>query len=107
MNGYLVRTRENHQLVGIFVCERHDLFDHIDKVTRPDYCEHAVLPSGGIWWREPMNIIPLVGDEDNGGLARDLSLENSAISGSWERFFYGDGEWTAIPPPPLEISGRA
>jgi len=54
MPAYLVRTIDEHDIVGIFVAdEMNDLLVAVDECTDPDDCEYIELPVGGIMWTSP------------------------------------------------------
>jgi hypothetical protein len=51
MPAYLVRTIDEHDIVGFFVAdEMADLLIAVDECTDPDDCEYVELPVGGILW---------------------------------------------------------
>lgn len=49
MPAYLVRTIDEHDIVGFFVAdEMEDLLIAVDECTDPADCEYVELPVGGI-----------------------------------------------------------
>ena len=50
MTAYLVRLKENAELVGLFVSPGpEDLWDYVDECCDPYACEFVALPPGGLY----------------------------------------------------------
>ncbi|WP_353646293.1 hypothetical protein [Mesorhizobium sp. WSM2239] len=106
MSAYLVRLRDNKEIVGIIVLDSpDDLYDFVDENTDPGLCEYRELPSGGLLWHEndaprvPSNIED--SDESDDYFAR--LAETASFSELWMgELFQTDeeesGSWEAIPP---------
>jgi hypothetical protein len=73
MPAYLVRTADEHDLVGFFVADDLDeLLELVDECTAPDACEYLELPSGGIFWDKPGVAVPIAIDENDQPKAESL-----------------------------------
>jgi hypothetical protein len=65
MATYLVRTIDDHDLVGIFSVSNFDeLVIAVDECLEPADCEYMRLKSGGIMWTSPAVPIPVPYDEN-------------------------------------------
>lgn len=54
MPAYLVRTIDEHDIVGFYVAdEMEDLLVTVDECTDRADCENMELPDGGILWSSP------------------------------------------------------
>jgi hypothetical protein len=66
MPAYLVRTIDDHDIVGFFVAdEMDDLLIAVDECTEPADCEYVELPVGGILWPSPAIAVPLESVRDH------------------------------------------
>jgi hypothetical protein len=66
MRAYLVRLRDDHQLVGVFTCELGYLAWFVDECSDPPDCEYTPLPQGGIYWSDRAQTVPIQTDTDTG-----------------------------------------
>jgi hypothetical protein len=102
MPAYLVRTIDEHDIVGFFVAdEMEDLLITIDECLDASDCEYIELPAGGIMWSSPAIAIPLnPGDDANATEAETLPWAKAELSESWWSVVYGysDDEWTEFFP---------
>jgi len=104
MPAYLVRTIDNHDIVGFFVAaEIEDLLVTVDECTDPGDCEYVELPAGGILWSSPAIAVPLdaggVEDED-ADHGQELPWARAELSETWWNVVYGftDDTWTEFFP---------
>ncbi len=73
MAAYLVRTIEEHDLVGVFYAPNtYSLAFMIDEVLDPDDCEYLVIGPGGIVWSERAVEIPVPSQEGDEILLRAI-----------------------------------
>jgi hypothetical protein len=103
MPAYLVRTIEEHDIVGFFAAdEMEDLLIAVDECTDPSDCEYMELPVGGIMWSSPAIAIPLSrgDDADEESEAERLPWEKADLSDTWWNALYGyaDDNWTEFFP---------
>jgi hypothetical protein len=103
MAAYIVRTIDDHDIVGFFVAdEMDDLLIAVDECTEPADCEYIELPAGGIFWPSPAIAVPLKpGDpEDDDSEAEELPWEGAHFSEPWWSVVYGhsDDKWTEFFP---------
>src|SRR6266851_5268928 len=100
MPAYLVRTIDEHDIVGFFVAdEMEDLLITIDECLDASDC--IELPAGGILWSSPAVAIPLIpGDDDHETEAEKLPWAKAELSEAWWSVVYGysDDEWTEFFP---------
>ena len=102
MPVYLVRTIDEHDLVGIFNAETvTDFVIAIDECTDPEACEYLELPVGGLFWSEPaVQIPPPEGDNDNGpdeDSYPDIPWADVSMAGSWWQSFYSEKDgWLPV-----------
>jgi hypothetical protein len=104
MPAYLVRTIDDHDIVGFFVAdEMDDLLIAVDECTEPEDCEYVELPVGGILWSSPAIAVPLdPGDceDENADVGEELPWAKAELSETWWNVVYGltDDEWTEFFP---------
>jgi hypothetical protein len=102
MPAYLVRTIDDHDIVGFFVAdEMDDLLIAVDECTDPADCEYIELPAGGIMWTSPAISVPLSpGKDDPDTDAEELPWANADLSETWWSVVYGysDDKWTPFFP---------
>jgi hypothetical protein len=104
MPAYLVRTIDDHDIVGFFVAEEmEDLLITIDECLDAADCEYVELPSGGILWSSPAIAVPLDPGSDEDENANDgqrLPWARAELSETWWSVVYGytDDEWTEFFP---------
>jgi hypothetical protein len=104
MPAYLVRTIDEHDIVGFFVGDEiEDILITIDECTDPGDCEYIELPVGGILWSSPAIAVPLDpgSDEDeNAENGQELPWDKVSLSETWWSAVYGytDDEWTEFFP---------
>lgn len=102
MPTYLVRTIDDHDLVGIFVAPNIlALALLVDECVDPGDCEYQRMKPGGIMWTSPAVVVPLVFDEDDEDYTAPDPIPWSAVSltESWQDPFYpwsNRGRWRAI-----------
>jgi hypothetical protein len=118
MPTYLVRTIDDHDLVGIFSASNFDdLIVLVDECLYPADCEYRRLKAGGIMWTSPAIPIPIEvsTDETDEPEPDDLPWAGASLSDSWWDSFYGSSsvKWRqffpdqprqprpAAPPRPL------
>lgn len=53
MGLYLVRLKENKELVGLFGCHLDELQAVVDESSDPFLCEYITVTRGGIFWAAP------------------------------------------------------
>ena len=100
MPAYLVRTIEEHDIVGFFLVadEADDLLVVIDECLDAADCEYMELPDGGIMWTSPAIAVPFkAGDpDDDESEAEELPWAKAELSESWWSVVYGysDDNWT-------------
>jgi hypothetical protein len=91
MPAYLVRTIDEHDLVGFFYAEEmHDLIIAVDECLDPGDCEYSELPAGGIMWTSPAVAIPL----DDGD--KDETDEDDKQNIPWARVDLTDSWWDVV-----------
>lgn len=86
MPAYLVRTIEEHDLVGVFYAPNtYSLAFMIDEVLDPDDCEYLLIGPGGVVWSSPAVEIPVPpDDEDDDGSKDDpVPWSGARFSESW------------------------
>jgi hypothetical protein len=100
---YLVRTIDEHDLVGIFVAPSLlALALLVDECVDPGVCECQRMKPGGIMWTSPAVVVPLVFDDDDEDLAgHEDPVPWSAVSltESWSDSFYewsNKGKWRPL-----------
>ena len=72
MPAYLVRSIDEHDLVGVFYASNtYSLAFSIDEVPDPDDCEYLLIGAGGIVWSSPPVEIPVPPDDDEDGSKDD------------------------------------
>ena len=103
MPAYLVRTIDEHDIVGFFAAdEPDDLLVVIDECLDAADCEYMELPDGGIMWTSPAIAIPLNpgNDEDKETEAEELPWARADLSETWWSAVYGDSDanWTEFFP---------
>jgi hypothetical protein len=102
MPTYLVRTIDEHDLVGIFVAP--NLFALallIDECADPGVCEYQRMKPGGIMWTSPAVVVPIISDDDDEDYTAPDPIPWSAVSmtESWQDSLYdwsNKGRWRAI-----------
>jgi hypothetical protein len=103
MPAYLVRTTEDHDLVGFFVAEEVDeLIDLIDEGTDLGVCEYLELASRGLYWNDPVVPVPIKVDENDQAEA-EIPWSKADMTWNWSEAVYsiiGDDErvWTPLIP---------
>ena len=103
MPAYLVRTIDEHDIVGFIVAdEMEDLLIAVDECTDPADCEYIELPAGGILWLTPAIAVPLNpgDDDDDKPEAETLPWAKADLSDTWWDAVYGftNDEWTEFFP---------
>jgi hypothetical protein len=102
MPAYLVRTIDEHDLVGFFVAEEmENLMIAVDECLDPADCEYAELPAGGIMWTSPAIAVPVESGEDENGEDEipDIPWAKANLTDLWWNVVYGsDDEWTEFFP---------
>jgi hypothetical protein len=102
MPAYLVRTIDEHDIVGFFAAdEPDDLLVVIDECLDAADCEYMELPDGGIMWTSPAIAIPLNrGNEDEDVAVEKLPWARADLSETWWDAVYGysDDNWTKFFP---------
>jgi hypothetical protein len=104
MPAYLVRTIDDHDIVGFFVAdEMDDLLIAVDECTEPEDCEYVELPAGGILWSSPAIAVPFdPGDveDKNADDDQELPWAKAELSETWWNVVYGysDDKWTPFFP---------
>jgi hypothetical protein len=104
MPAYLVRTIDDHDIVGFFAADdMEDLVIAVDECTEPADCEYVELPVGGIMWSSPAITVPLNPgncEDENSHDGEQLPWTNAELSETWWSVVYGftDNEWTEFFP---------
>jgi hypothetical protein len=111
MPAYLVRTIDEHDLVGFFVADEiEDLILAIDECLDPGDCEYAELPTGGIMWASPAVTIPIDnGDEDKKEDEKHhIPWTRADLTDLWWNVVHSsEEEWTELfPGTPREPRSR-
>jgi hypothetical protein len=100
MPTYLVRTIDEHDLVGIFVAPNlHELALLLDEGIDAGVCEYQRMTAGGIMWTEPAVIVPVdqsVEDEATG--PDPVPWSEATLTEGWENSAYGSpkGKWKPL-----------
>jgi hypothetical protein len=101
MAAFLVRKKNNAELVGLFVSpSRAQLVDLVDEFCSPFICEYVLLPAGGIY-ASPNAPILECDDPDPDSHSDPDWFSGATISGLWLKYFYGergDLEWRHLKP---------
>lgn len=103
MPAYLVRTINEHDLVGFFYAEEmHDLIIAVDECLDPVDCEFTELPTGGIMWTSPAVTIPIT-DRDEDETAEDdrqnIPWARADLTDLWWNVVHSlEEEWTEFFP---------
>lgn len=101
MPAYLVRTIDDHDLVGFFYADEMDeLLIIIDECLDPVDCEYIELPAGGIYWESPAVPVPLEvkdGDIDPNEPEKGLPWACAELSESWFSAVDGQTDRKWIP----------
>ena len=108
MPAYLVRTADEHDLVGFFVADDLDeLLELVDECTAPDACEYLELPSGGIFWDKPGVAVPIAIDENDQPKA-EIPWSKADMSWHWTEAVdsVGDDEVEEWMPLFVDETGR-
>jgi hypothetical protein len=104
MAVYLVRTIDEHDLVGIFNAPNLDeLALVVDECLDPGDCEYQRMGTGGIMWTEPAIPIPIElpeGEEDDSTEPDPVPWSAATLTDDWWNSFYGfrRGNWKAFYP---------
>ncbi|UPK35155.1 hypothetical protein IVB18_45490 [Bradyrhizobium sp. 186] len=85
MPAYLVRTIEEHDLVGVFYASNPlELAFLIDEVLDPDRCEYRKLSRGGVIWEGPAVQIPLPSsNDDDDASSNDIPWKEARFTELW------------------------
>ncbi len=112
MSTYLVRTIDEHDLVGIFVApDLRTLALLIDECTDPGVCEYQRMKPGGIMWTSPAVAVPVeLADDDDDAVNFEDPIPWSAVSltESWWDSFYAwtnSGKWRPVPFDLVDLYG--
>jgi hypothetical protein len=97
MPTYLVRTIDDHDLVGIFVAP--NLFELallLDEGIDAGVCECQRMGAGGIMWTEPAVAVPVNDDDETS--SDPVPWAEASLTEAWECSVYGpsNGKWRAI-----------
>ena len=96
MNTYLVRLKDDHELVGLFVSANDkSLWRVIDEVCDTDLCEFLELPAGAIYLPEAG--APSVPTTTRKATPVDF-FAAAVISEGWHEAFHEEAEWQSIGP---------
>jgi hypothetical protein len=103
MAVYLVRTIDDHDLVGIFNAPNlEELALAVDECLNTDDCEYQRMGTGGIMWTSPAVPIPVPYDADaaDDSDEADIPWSGASLSDSWWGSFYEDNprRWRAFFP---------
>src|SRR5258706_14232585 len=103
MAVYLVRTIDDHDLVGIFNASNFDdLVVAVDECLEPADCEYQRMGTGGIMWTSPAVPIPVPHDENaaDDGEEVEIPWNGAELSDSWWGNFYeaNPRRWRAFFP---------
>ena len=106
MATYLVRTIDDHDLVGIFAASNfEELIVLVDECLDPANCEYQWMKSGGIMWEGPAVPIPIQTTEEQDEDPTDnaepgVPWAGASLSESWWDSFYGHrrGRWKEFFP---------
>jgi hypothetical protein len=104
MATYLVRTIDDHDLVGIFNAPNlEQLIFAVDECLDPADCEYQRMGTGGIMWTSPAVPIPieLGDDEDDDPTEPDpVPWAAATLTDRWWNLFYGleGGNWKSFFP---------
>jgi len=102
MAVYLVRTIDDHDLVGIFNAPNFDqLVVAVDECLDPSDCEYQRMGTGGIMWESPAVPIPIPHDENapDDPAEVDIPWNGASLTDGWWTSFYEDGRrWRAFFP---------
>jgi hypothetical protein len=102
MPAYLVRTIDEHDLVGVFYASNSlQLAFLLDEVLDPDCCEYQLLGPGGIMWASSATHIPASTKEHD---AEDCAAEElipwagASFTDAWESSLLGIGntKWRKV-----------
>jgi len=90
MPAYLVRTIDEHDLVGVFYApDTYSLAFMIDEVLDPDDCEYLLIGPGGIVWSSRAVEIPVPPDDNDDGSKNDpVPWQGARFTESWWTFVY-------------------
>jgi hypothetical protein len=92
LRAYLVRTIDDHDLVGIYVAKsREQLQWLVDECINVDLCEYAPMPAGGIQWTDPAINIPVPESDDpdeDPNPGPFLPWSGATETDSWRPFLY-------------------
>jgi hypothetical protein len=100
MPTYLVRTIDEHDLVGIFVAPNLlELALLLDEGIDASVCEYQRMTTGGIMWTEPAVIVPVDPSPDaEVSLPNSIPWSEATLTEGWENSVYGSpkGKWRAV-----------
>jgi hypothetical protein len=110
---YLVRTIDEHDLVGIFVAASlYALALLVDECVDPGVCECQRMRPGGVMWPDPAVVVPRVyDDDDDEDLAGDedpIPWAAVSLTESWQDSFYpwsNKGRWRRVPFDLVDLYG--
>lgn len=101
MTAYLVRLKNNAELVGLFVSPADDmLWEFVDECCDPYECEFVTLPPGGLYLHQAgaPTVPTLIPDPEQEDSFPDW-FSGATVSELWLGIFhsgYGELEWQAI-----------
>ncbi len=92
MPAYLVRSIDNHRIVGFFFAEDpRNLALAVHDWTDTDSCEYVQLPGGGIVWAGsavPVPMNPGIENEADWNMP-ELPFASATVSETWLNVLYG------------------
>jgi hypothetical protein len=92
MPTYLVRTIDEHDLVGIFVASSLlELALLIDEGLDPGICEYLRIGAGGIMWTGPAVAIPVPSSGDDAISDDPIPWSEATFTEGWEEPLHGYG----------------
>lgn len=93
MNGYIVRLKDDGELVGFFVAGSiAHLRNSVDEACDPQFCEYKVIDSGGaaILWQEGGT--PVIQDDPE----EDDNLDGASMSDGFYMNVTDERRWVAL-----------
>jgi hypothetical protein len=106
MHAYLVRLKENAELVGLFVSPNtRKLWDYVDECCSPVACEYVALPPGGLYLHKAgAATVPTTIDPDSNDGGPDW-FSGATLSQLWHEIFFGgrgEPKWKPVDTDGLD-----
>jgi hypothetical protein len=99
MPTYLVRTIDEHDLVGIFVApDMLRLALLVDECVDPGVCECQRMKPRGIMWTSPAVVVPIALSDDDEDDAVEVPWAQLSVTERWWDSLYGytNGKWRPL-----------